>query len=160
MSENLATILSRSAEEHGDRVALRLDDTEMSFELLEEESARVAGMLKEKGLETGDRVATMLPNVPYFALVYYGVLRMGGVAVPINPMYESGEVAYHLGDSDAKILFAWHDFADAAQKGAEEAGAEAVLVEQGEFEKTLEEVDADHDVLDREDDDVGVILYT
>ena len=87
MSHNLAGILTETSEQHGDRVALRLDDTEVSYEQVEEGSARVAAMLKAKGLEVGDRVAVMLPNVPYFALVYYGALRAGGVVVPINPQF-------------------------------------------------------------------------
>jgi long-chain acyl-CoA synthetase len=160
VSHNLAGILTETAEQHGDRVALRLDDTEVSYEQVEEGSARVAAMLKAKGLEVGDRVAVMLPNVPYFALVYYGALRAGGVVVPINPQFESGEVAYHLGDSQAKVLFAWHDFTDAAEKGTEDMDCEIVSVAPEEFEQTIGEHEPDHDVVDRDADDVGVILYT
>ena len=69
----------------------------------------------------------MLPNVPYFAVVYYGILRAGGVVVPMNVLLKGREVAFYLEDSGAKVLFAWHDFAEAAERGAEEAGAEVVL---------------------------------
>jgi long-chain acyl-CoA synthetase len=141
VSHNLASILTETAEQHGDRIALRLDDTEVSYEQVEEGSARVAAMLKAKGLEVGDRVAVMLPNVPYFALVYYGALRAGGVVVPINPQFESGEVAYHLGDSEAKVLFVWHDFTDAAEKGTEDIDCEIVSVAPEEFEQTIAEDD-------------------
>jgi long-chain acyl-CoA synthetase len=74
MSRNLASILTDSAAEHGDKTAIKLDDTELSYELLDEGSARVAGMLREKGVEPGDRVGVMLPNVPYF-----GGSLLGGV---------------------------------------------------------------------------------
>ena len=160
MSENLAGILVETAGEHGDRTALRLDDTEITYEQVEEGSARVAGLLAEKGVEVGDRVAVMLPNVPYFALVYYGALRMGAVVVPINPQYGAGEVGYHAGDSEAKVLFAWHDFAEAAQEGTEDIDCEVIEVKPDDFEETLGEAEADHDVIDRDADDVGVILYT
>ena len=60
----------------------------------------------------------MLPNLPEFAVVYYGVLRAGGVVVPMNPLLKAREVAYYLGDSGARLLFAWHGFADEATAGA------------------------------------------
>ena len=80
MSENLASFVTDSAERFGDRPALKLDDTVVNYALLNEGSARIAKLLKDKGLERGDRVGIMLPNVPYFAIVYYGVLRAGGPA--------------------------------------------------------------------------------
>ena len=78
MSSNLAAILTETAGRHGDRPALKLDDTVVTYEQLDEGSARLAGLLKAKGVEPGDRVGIMLPNVPYFGVVYYGVLRAGG----------------------------------------------------------------------------------
>ena len=76
----------------------------------------------------------MLPNVPHFAVCYYGVLRAGGVVVPMNVLLKRREVAFYLGDSGAKLLFAWHGFAEDAQAGADEAGADCMLVEPSEFE--------------------------
>ena len=58
----------------------------------------------------------MLPNVPEFAIAYYGVLRAGGVVVPMNVLLKRREVAFYLGDSGAKLLLAWHEFADAGQR--------------------------------------------
>ncbi len=81
---NLASILTNTAEKHADRTAMKLDDTEVTYEQLNEGSARVAGMLKAKGFEPGDRIGIMLPNVPYFAIAYYGVLRAGMTVVPMN----------------------------------------------------------------------------
>ena len=68
MSENLASFVTASAERFGDRPALKLDDTVVNYALLNEGSARIAKLLKDKGLERGDRVGIMLPNVPYFAI--------------------------------------------------------------------------------------------
>src|SRR3954469_21233875 len=138
---NLANLMLDTAKEHGDRVALKLDDVELSYELLAGASAHVAGLLKENGFEVGDRVGIMLPNVPYFAPIYYGVLRAGGVVVPMNPLLKGREVAFYLSDNGAKFLFAWHGFAEPATKGAEEVGAELYLVEPGEFEKTVGEAE-------------------
>jgi long-chain acyl-CoA synthetase len=85
--ENLANMLTETASRHGDRIALKLDGTELSYKKLEEASARAAGLLRAKGIEPGDRVAVMLPNVPYFAILYFGILRAGAVVVPLNPRY-------------------------------------------------------------------------
>src|SRR5213080_547790 len=160
MSENLASFVTDSAERFGDRPALKLDDTIVTYDMLVEGSARVAGLLKEKGFEKGDRVGIMLPNVPYFAVVYYGVLRAGGVVVPMNVLLKGREVSFYLKDPEAKVLFAWHDFAEAAEQGAAEADAEVVLVKAGEFEDLVGEADAVTEVAERSRDDTAVILYT
>src|SRR5256885_15776791 len=137
MSANLALNLKSSPERFGDRVAQKPDDLELSYSLLDEGSARVAGLLASKGVGVGDRVGIMLPNVPYFGVVYYGVLRAGGVAVPMNVLLKGREVEFYLSDSGARHLFAWHDFGEAAETGAQAAGAEAILVEPGAFEQLV-----------------------
>jgi long-chain acyl-CoA synthetase len=160
MSENLARILTETAERDGERTAVKLDEFEANYELLDQGSARVAGMLREKGLEPGDRVGLMLPNVPHFPLAYYGILRAGGVVVPMNVLLKGREVRFYLEDPGAKLLFAWSDFADAAEQGAEEAGAECVVVEADGFLKQVMETDPVEEVADRSGDDTAVILYT
>src|SRR3954454_13717257 len=157
---NLATLLTDSAAEHGDDAALKLDDATVTYAMLDEGSARVAALLQDRGIEPGDRVGIMLPNVPYFAVAYYGVLRAGGVVVPMNVLLKGREVRFSLEDPGAKLVFAWHDFAEAAEKGAEEAGAECLLVKPGEFEEQLGRFAPLGQVTGREDDDTAVILYT
>jgi long-chain acyl-CoA synthetase len=160
MSANLATILTETAERVGDRIAMKLDDMELNYALLNEGSARIAGELKARGLERGDRVGIMLPNVPYFPVVYYGVLRAGGVVVPMNVLLKGRECAFYLNDPGAKIMFAWHDFGEAAHTGAEQAGAEVIDVKPGEFEQLVMEAQPDRDMADVAEDDTAVILYT
>src|SRR3954469_736367 len=159
MGTNLATVLTDTAEQHGDRTAIKLDDFEITYEQLNEASGRVAALLADKGVNAGDRVGIMLPNVPQFAATYYGVLRRGGVVVPMNPLLKKREVGFYLEDPEAKLMFAWHDFEEAAKQGAEDAGAELILVKPGEFEELLGQYEPDLDVADREDDDTAVILY-
>src|SRR4029077_14006982 len=112
-------------------------DMEVSYGLLDEGSARLAAVLADRGLQPGDRVGIMLPNVPYFAVCYYGVLRAGGVVVPMNVLLKRREVAFYLSDSGAKLLFAWEGFAEDAQAGAEEAGVECVIVEMAGFQDVV-----------------------
>ena len=82
MSENLALNLTRTAAEHPDEIACKLDDAAFNYQLLDNASARIAAMLADKGIEEGDRVAIMLPNVPYFPAVYYGILRSAPSSCP------------------------------------------------------------------------------
>src|ERR687893_422907 len=143
MSENLALVLHETAAKHGDRTAFKLDDVELSYAALDHVSARVAALLKAKGLAAGDRVGLMLPNVPYFPALYYGILRAGGVVVPMNVLLKGREVTYYLTDPGARLMFAWYDFAEAAQEGAAQAGAECVLVKPGEFEQLVSQYEPD-----------------
>jgi long-chain acyl-CoA synthetase len=160
MGSNLAGILTETAAEHGDRPALKLDDTVVTYALLDDGSARVAAMLRDTGIEPGDRVGIMLPNVPYFGVVYYGILRAGGVVVPMNPLLKGREVQFYVEDPGTKLLFAWGDFEDAATQGAGEGGAELVLVKPGEFEELLAGYEPHADVAERDEDDTAVLLYT
>jgi long-chain acyl-CoA synthetase len=160
MSENLATILTDTSERHPENIALKLDDTELSYQFLDGATKHVVGLLESKGFQRGDRVGIMLPNVPYFAAIYYGVLRAGGVVVPMNPLLKAREVQFYLEDPGAKILFAWHDFAEAAEKGADDAGAECILVKPGEFEQLVGSAEPKDVMEDVSGDDTAVILYT
>src|SRR6476620_8960028 len=137
MPTSLAQLLTETASQHGERPALKLDDTVVNYAVLNEGATRIAGLLKEKGLEPGDRVGIMLPNVPYFAVVYYGILRAGGVVVPMNVLLKGREVRFYLEDPEAKMVFAWHGFGEAAATGGEEAGAEVISVEPGKFEELV-----------------------
>jgi long-chain acyl-CoA synthetase len=157
---NIADLLSRTADLRPDHVAIMVDEDKLSYAELDRAAARVAGLLRAKGVRPGDRVGIMLPNVAHFAVCYYGALRVGAEIVPMNPLLKEREVAFYLGDSEAQVILAWHQFADAAHAGAEQAGVECVLVEPGEFEALLQRCQSDDEVLDRQPDDTAVILYT
>src|SRR3984957_10728481 len=126
---NLALDLREAAQMYPGRPAVRLDDTMISYALLDELSARVAGWLRERGLRPGDPVGVMLPNVPLFPVFYYGVLRAGGAVVPMNPLLKSREVTHYVGDSGARLVLAWEAAAGEARAGAETAGAVAVIID-------------------------------
>src|SRR5580693_4059012 len=157
---NLARNLTNTTRVHAGRVAVRVDNAAMTYRALDEASARVAGLLHERGIKPGDRIGLMMPNVAEVPVVYYGVLRAGGVVVPMNPLLKSREVAYYLGDSGAALLFAWHAFADPARAGAEQAEAEAIVVDGVSFPDLLASAAPDDQVADTDDEDTAVILYT
>ncbi|RZU53755.1 long-chain acyl-CoA synthetase [Krasilnikovia cinnamomea] len=156
---NLATNLAVSAARDGAAPAIRLGAAEVSFAQLDAASAHVAGLLRERGVQPGDRVGIMLPNVPQFAAAYFGILRAGAVVVPMNVLLKAREVGFYLDDSQAKLVFAWHGFAEDAVAGAA-AGTECLLVTPGEFEALLAATTPQPQVVERAADDTAVILYT
>jgi long-chain acyl-CoA synthetase len=156
---NLALDLREAAQMYPDRPAVRLDEEIISYALLDELSARAAGWLRERGVQPGDPVGIMLPNVPQFPVFYYGVLRAGGAVVPMNPLLKAREVAHHLGDSGARLVLAWETAADEARAGAQAAGAAAVIIDGAALGMVAESTPAP-DVARRADDDTAVILYT
>jgi long-chain acyl-CoA synthetase len=157
---NLAEMLIETAAEHGGRTAIKLDDLELPYAGVEGATRHAAGLLAAKGVEAGDRIGLMLPNVPYFPILFFGALRLGAVVVPMNPLLKEREVAFHLKDSGSKLLFAWHQFAEAARAGAADAGAECVLVTPGETEQQIGGASPLADVAARDDSDIALILYT
>jgi long-chain acyl-CoA synthetase len=157
---NLASNLVEAAGMYPDRAAVRLDDLVLTYEELDDRSARVAGLLAARGVEPGDRVGLLLPNVPQFPVLYYGALRAGAVVVPMNPLLKAREIEYYLGDSGAKLIFAWHETTAEAAKGAEAAGAGFVAVAPAALDQLLGEHAPRPAVAGRADDDTAVILYT
>src|SRR5438105_2863278 len=118
MSLNLAVIVRESAAAHPDKEAVVLGPFRITFGQLDALSNQLADSLRKQGLKRGDRVGLMLPNVPQFPISYYGILKAGGVVVPMNVLLKAPEVNFYLSDSEAKFLLAWEDFAGEALKGA------------------------------------------
>ncbi|HET7397759.1 MAG TPA: long-chain fatty acid--CoA ligase [Intrasporangium sp.] len=158
---NLATNLVATAERLPDKVGIRLDSVALTWAQLHDAAAGVAGRLREAGLEPGDRVALILPNVPAYPVVFYGSLLAGAVVVPMNPLLKAGEVAYYFADSGARMAFVWPDFAAEAEKAAAETGTQVLLCGPlGPVDEALPEADPAPLAADKADDDTAVILYT
>lgn len=157
---NLAEHLLSTTKDHGDRPAVRLDDLVLTYSELLEGARRVAALLRDKGIEPGDRVGLVLPNVPAFPTIFHGALLAGAVVVPMNPLLKAREVEYYLDDSGAKVVFAWHQMADEANKAAQAQGVECIAVDPETFAGLLGEHEPDEDVAERDDEDTVVLLYT
>jgi long-chain acyl-CoA synthetase len=157
---NLADRLHAAAERLAGRAVVTLDDTEITYGALDLMSARVAALLRRRGVGIGDRVAIMLPNVPEFAVIYYGILRIGAVVAPLDPLLKKREIASYLADCGARLLIAWHAFAETAEAGIAGTGADCFFVVPEEFRRLLRDVTAEHEIVPRSADDTAVIHYS
>jgi long-chain acyl-CoA synthetase len=157
---NLISVLDRGVAERADHPAIRMDDLVFSYSELREAAGRVTSLLSSAGVAPGDRVGIMLPNVPAFPIAFYGALGAGAVVVPMNPLLKSREVTYYLGDSGAKVLFAWYGAAGEAAKGAAATGTRVVAVDEPDMRTLLAGLFPVHTRVERADDDDAVVLYT
>jgi long-chain acyl-CoA synthetase len=157
---DLSSVFDQAAADHPDRPAVRMDGLVLSYAELRDAAGRLTCLLWSLGVTPGDRVAIMLPNVPAFPIVFFGALGAGAVVVPMNPLLKSREVAYYLGDSGAKVLFAWQAMAGEAAKGAAEAGARVVEVDEPHLAGLLADLAPVCASTQRSGDDDAVILYT
>ncbi len=157
---NLAQALTDTAAEHGSRAAVKLDDLVIDYDTLLDGARRVTAMLKERGIGPGDRVGMVLPNVPPFPILFYGAVAAGCVVVPMNPLLKAREVQYYLEDSGASIVFSWHQMAEEATKAAAEVGIDCVSIDPEGFTGLLGGFEPDDEVVERDDDDTMVLLYT
>jgi len=165
MSLNLGTLLAASAADRPDHPALRMGERVITYAQLDRAVRGVAASLHARGVQPGDAVALLVPNVPEFTIAYFGALYAGCSIVPINVLAAAPEVAYFLADSGAKLLIAHPLFADAARRGAAEAERPLVLAGGGpaaaaDTLEAMQEAPPRSGIHPTGADDVAVILYT
>src|SRR6266704_1032649 len=105
MGFNLAVILSETAHSSPDRPVAVFTGGQLTYRELDKASDRLAASLAAAGIKPGDPVALQLPNIPQFLISYFGILKAGGIVVPLNVMLKAPEVAFHLGDSGGALPF-------------------------------------------------------
>ncbi|MFG2514004.1 long-chain fatty acid--CoA ligase [Streptomyces sp. NPDC048584] len=164
---NLAALLDSTAARHPDRTAVVCGDSRFSYSRLDQASNQVARLLVAGGVGPGDKVALSCPNLPYFPIVYFGILKAGATVVPLNVLLKPGEIAYHLDDSDAVAYFAFEGTADLpigawARQAYEESDRcrSLFLLPAGTAQAPWADRPATFETVDVADDDTAVILYT
>ena len=113
LSENrpgLVQSIEKRAAALPDSVALHFEGAAITYEELNRRANQVANGLQGLGVEKGDRVAIMLPNIPVFVYALVGTLKLGAVAVPFNTLYKGGEIQHILKDSGARCLITLTNF--------------------------------------------------
>src|SRR3954462_8227946 len=104
---NLSSVLEHYAALTPDRVAVTCAGQHTTYGQLNAAAAQVAAGLIALGVAPGDHVALSCPNVTWFPIAYFGILKAGAAVVPLNVLLKPREIAYHLKDSDAVALIAF-----------------------------------------------------
>lgn len=163
---SVAAILAESARRHTDRPAISFAGVTTSYGELWDQTRAYAGALRDAGIGEGDRVAVLIPNVTDFARVYYAILSLGAIAVPIHALLKRHEIEYMLSDAEVKLMICAAPLLGEGAPGAQGAGASVITVlspEPGEHPR-LEELAAAatpiETYLPRNPLDIATILYT
>ncbi len=123
----LKAVLETSARRFGDRTALVMDEERMSFARLDEDANRVANALVRLGVGKGDRVATIQGSNPAFAAAFFGIMKAGAVAVPLDPRYVGNELVSLFGDCTPRVLIAEPDCLESVIGDVDRFGLEHII---------------------------------
>lgn len=110
---NLVVALVEAAERHPQRVAVRGDGNVLTYAELDEFSARAAGGMRAHGVRPGDRVGLRLPYGPVHAVLHFGALRAGAIAVPMYPSVLKAPAPTRADTGGARLVFTTPDEAAA-----------------------------------------------
>ncbi|MGC2081804.1 MAG: AMP-binding protein [Bradyrhizobium sp.] len=95
---------------------------------LDSQSDRFAALLIEKGVRKGDRVAVFMPNCPQFHIVFFGILKLGAIHVPVSPLSRAFELAYELNDTGAEVIVALDQLAPVVDQVRGETRLRQIIV--------------------------------
>ena len=174
---NIAHFLHSSSIRYPQKIAVRLGEKSFTYKELSTLAGKVASFLESKGIRPGDKVALSCPNVPYFPIVYYGILQTGAVVVPHNVLLKAPEIEYLINDSEAKAYFAFEGtpelpMGQMAWEGTQKTlcstfvlmTADPAAPSPIEGATTLGQIlataESKKDVVPTQSDDTAVILYT
>jgi long-chain acyl-CoA synthetase len=160
VNANIACWLADRAAADPTLPAIKQGESILTYAALDAASARFATVLTDHGVGAGDRVALIMPNVGYFPVAYYAILRLGAIVVPMNPLLKAGEIAFGWEDSGAKVAVVFPMFAEEATKAASATGTDVILTTPGEFDTLLAGTEPTAEVAQRGSSDTAVILYT
>ena len=108
---NIANLVRETAQRLPDKPALIFHDQPVKYAEVDREIDRAAAGFASLGVKPGDRVAVLVHNIPHFVYAYQGLLRAGGVMIPLNTMYTAEEVGYIVADADARAIVVAEPFA-------------------------------------------------
>ena len=107
---NLKLMLADTVRRYGRKTGIILGDRRLSYAQLDKASNKIANALIKMGMRKGDRGVMLLPNSPEFVIIYFGIVKAGGIAVPLDTRYKVGELAFLFGDCQPTVLVAESPF--------------------------------------------------
>ncbi len=127
---SIPDIFEQSCSKYKDQTAYINFDTKMSYGELDKLTRQFAAWLQNQGLNKGDRIAVMMPNILQYPVVVYGALRAGLVVVNTNPMYTARELKHQLEDSGARAIVVVENFAHVLQQVHKDVPVEFIITTQ------------------------------
>jgi long-chain acyl-CoA synthetase len=159
-SANIANWVNQWAVNDPDLPAIKQGETVLSYASLDAAAARFATILSAYGVKAGDRVAMIMPNVAYFPVVYYAILRLGAIAVPMNPLLKAGEISFVWNDCGANVAVVFPIFEEEAAKAGSVTRTEVITTVPGAFDGELAAAKPTEQVAEQAGEETAVILYT
>lgn len=163
----LGELIDRHLDHTADLPAIHFEDQVVTFAEMDSRINNVAQALMAAGVEKGDRVAVHIGNRPSFAYAYYGIMRAGGVMIPLNAMYKTGEVQYMANDSEIKAAIVqdelypvWEPVRGTIPSLREVLVAGKAAPNTRSFDEVLERRSASRPRVECDEDDIAVISYT
>jgi long-chain acyl-CoA synthetase len=158
---NLSELVRAAAERSPDKTAFLAGATSTTWREVDAQVDAAAAALPGLGLEPGDRVALSLANTLDFPVAYFGVLRAGLVAVPLNPGYTAQELRWTLSDSGARAVVVSPSGRELLVSVADELPAlEHVLVAGDSWSALLDAAAGQTPAVAGAGEDLAVLLYT
>ena len=109
---NLSSFLDDSALRYANNPAFTFMETTLTYAQVNAAANQVANGLIQQGIKPGDKIALSCLNLPYFPIIYFGILKTGAVVVPLSVLLKTDEIIFHLQNSDAKAYFCFQGTAD------------------------------------------------
>jgi long-chain acyl-CoA synthetase len=125
--DSIIEILEQSCAKNKNQAAFVNFDTRLTYAELDLQTRNFAAWLQNKGLEKGDRIALVMPNILQYPVALFGALRAGLVVVNTNPMYTAREMKHQLVDSGARAIVIVENFANVLSEIRNEVPVEFII---------------------------------
>ena len=175
---NLSIALEDNAQRIPNRLAIISEEKKITYKELNLLSNKVANLILDLGINPGDSIALQCPNISFFPIIYYGILKMGGVIVPMSILLKKKEISFILSNSKAKLLFFYQgdqtlNIVKEALAGVKESPEiiQSILIENQEFKSfsnplvknlnsLLKDTSSEFEYIPTNAEETAVVIYT
>lgn len=127
-NKTLFALLEETALKYPDKPCTIFKGATITYKQMNDRADQIAAGLAALGVKKGDRVGIMMPNVPQFVMCYFGILKIGGIVVAINPTYPAAEMKKPLKDAEINVLFVLSKFYETACQARTDTPLKTIVV--------------------------------
>jgi len=120
--------LEDAARKYPDRACTIFKGAVVTYKEMNEITDRVAAAIVDMGVKKGDRVGMFMPNSPQFVMIYYGILKAGGIVVSTNPLYTPPEIEYQASDAGIEYMFVMTNYYETIKKAQPKTRIKRLIV--------------------------------